>query len=384
MPSDAACGEKLTCMHPGSIVIRCRRRARGKVESKRHRLKPHAPRSRRKRRTKTVHPFKRLLPAGVILLIVVVVGIVGYKVIEHWTLLESVYMVVTTLFTIGFEEVRPLSDTGRILTIVIAIAGVGTAIYAAGQAAEIIVEGEILGYRMRRKMEKRIREMKDHYIISGFGRVGHQVAADFTAARIPYVIIDAKRETVSELEPKGVPHIVGDATLDEILEEAGIRRAKGLVACSDSDVSNVYVTLSARALNPNLNIIARAAQLETEKKLMMAGANRVISPYVMSGRRMAAMAVRPISSDFLDLVTHGGELEFRLHEVAVPDHSPLVDCTLAEVDIRTRSGSLVLAIRKTSGAFDLQPRASSVIHKGDILVVIGTPEQIEALAGIVG
>jgi voltage-gated potassium channel len=319
----------------------------------------------------------------VILLIVVFVGIVGYRVIEHWTLLESVYMVITTVLTIGFQEMHPLSAAGRVLTLAIAIAGVGTAIYAAGQAAEIIVEGEILGYRMRRKMDKRIREMKDHYIISGFGRVGHQVAADFAAAQIPYVIIDSKPETVSELEPKGVPHIVGDATLDETLEEAGIRRAKGLVACSDSDVANVYVTLSARALNPNLNIIARAAQLETEKKLVMAGANRVISPYVMSGRRMAAMAVRPISSDFLDLVTHGGELEFRLHEVAVPDQSSLIDRTLAEAEIRTRSGALVLAIRKASGTFELQPKSSSVICRGDILVVIGTQEQIEALEGII-
>lgn len=330
-----------------------------------------------------MHPLKRLLPAGVILLIVVFVGIVGYRVIEHWTLLESVYMVITTVLTIGFQEMHPLSAAGRVLTLAIAIAGVGTAIYAAGQAAEIIVEGEILGYRMRRKMDKRIREMKDHYIISGFGRVGHQVAADFAAAQIPYVIIDSKPETVSELEPRGVPHIVGDATLDETLEEAGIRRAKGLVACSDSDVANVYVTLSARALNPNLNIIARAAQLETEKKLVMAGANRVISPYVMSGRRMAAMAVRPISSDFLDLVTHGGELEFRLHEVAVPDQSSLIDRTLAEAEIRTRSGALVLAIRKTSGTFELQPKSSSVICRGDILVVIGTQEQIEALEGII-
>jgi voltage-gated potassium channel len=330
-----------------------------------------------------VHPFKRLLPAAVILLVVVCVGVVGYRVVEHWTLLECIYMVVTTILTIGFQEVHSLSNAGRLLTLLIAVGGVGTAIYAAGQAAEIIVEGEILGYRMRRKMDKRIREMKDHYIISGFGRVGHQVAADFAAAKIPYVIIDAKPETVSELEPRGVPHVVGDATLDEILEEAGIRRAKGLVACSDSDVSNVYVTLSARALNPNLNIIARAAQAETEKKLVMAGADRVISPYVMSGRRMAAMAMRPISSDFLDLVTHGGELEFRLHEVKVSDHSPLIDLTLAEAEIRTRSGALVLGMRKSSGIFDLQPQASSVISRGDILVVIGTQEQIEALEKIV-
>lgn len=303
--------------------------------------------------------------------------------LERWSFLESAYMVVITLLTIGFQEVHPLSNAGRILTMGIAILGVGAAVYAAGQAAEIIIEGEILGFRKKRKMERRIREMRDHYIISGFGRVGHQVAADFIASGIPYVVIDSKHETVTELEPKGVPHIVADATLDETLEEAGIRKAKGLVACSDSDVANVYVTLSARALNPSLYIVARAAHRETEKKLKMAGADRVISPYFISGRRMAAMAVRPVMSDFLDMVTHGGELEFRLHEVSIPASSSLANHTLAEAEIRSRSGALVLAIQKTGGNFELQPHALSKIAAGDTLVVIGTQEQIEALERMV-
>jgi voltage-gated potassium channel len=310
---------------------------------------------------------------------VIVVGIGGYIWLEHWTFLEATYMVVITLFTIGFEEVHPLSNAGRELTMFIAIAGVGTAVYAAGRAAEIIVEGEMFGFRKRAKMNKRIREMEGHYIITGFGRVGHQVAMDFDAAKLPYVVIDSKPDTIRELEPKSVPHFVGDATLDETLEEAGIRRAKGLVACSDSDVANVYVTLSARALNPSLYIVARAAQAETEKKLKMAGANRVISPYLISGRRMAAMAVRPVTSDFLDMVTHGGDVEFRLHEITIPARSPLNSHTLAEAQIRSRSGAVVLAIHGGGGTFELQPHASSVIKGGDTLVVIGTPEQIENL-----
>lgn len=300
-------------------------------------------------------------------------------IIEHWTLLESAYMVVTTLLTIGFQEVHPLSNGGRILTIFIAMAGVGSALYAGGQTVEIIVEGEILGYRKRRKMDKRIMEMRNHYLVCGYGRVGHQVAADFAAAKTPYVVIDSKPETVSELEPKGVPHLIGDATSDAILEEAGIRRARGLVACSDSDVANVYVTLSARALNPGLYIVARAGRQETENKLKMAGANRVISPYFISGRRMAALVTRPVTSDFLDLVAHGGELEFRLHEIPVPEKSSLINKTLADAEIRTKSGALVLAIQKADGSFNLQPQASSTIGKGDTIVVIGTQEQIEAL-----
>ena len=330
----------------------------------------------------SLNPFRRLLPIGIILLAVMVIGVIGFMAIEHWTLLEAIYMVTITLLTIGFQEVHPLSSQGRIFTMILAIVGVGTAVYAAGQAAETIVEGELLGYRMRRKMEKQIQELCDHYIISGFGRVGHQVAEDFQGAGISYVVIDTKPETVNELQSQGVPHIIGDPTLDEVLEEAGIRRAKGLVACSDSDVSNVYVTLSARALNAKLYIVARASQRETEKKLKMAGADRVISPYFISGHRMAAMVLRPVTSDFLDTVSHGGELEFRLHEILVPSHSALVNRTLAESQIRTKCGAVVLAIHKASGTFELQPQAGSIIRQGDTLVVIGTPGQIEALVKV--
>jgi voltage-gated potassium channel len=327
----------------------------------------------------TVNPFRRLLPAGAILLIVIAIGLTGFMVIEHWSFLESVYMVVITLTTIGFQEVHPLSAAGRILTMIIAVAGVGSALYAAGQTVEIIVEGEILGYRKRAKMNRRIMEMQNHYLVCGYGRVGHQVAADFNAAKVPYVVIDSKPETVSELEPKGIPHLIADATSDSVLEEAGISKAKGLVACSDSDVTNVYVTLSARALNPVLYIVARAGRRETENKLKMAGADHVISPYLISGRRMAAMVTRPVTSDFLDMVAHGGELEFRLHEILVPENSSLIDKTLAEAAIRTKSGAVVLAIKKADGSFNLQPRASSTIGKKDTLVVIGTQEQIEKL-----
>jgi voltage-gated potassium channel len=326
-----------------------------------------------------MHPFRRLLPAGIILFIIVAVGITGYMAIEGWNLLDSAYMVVITLFTIGFEEAHPLSPAGEVFTMFIAITGVGTAIYAAGRAVEIIVEGEMSGYQKRKRMERKISELKDHYIICGYGRVGRQVGQVFEATGIPYVVIDTKPETTAQLEPKGIPHITGDATSDEILVKAGIGTAKGLVACSDSDVDNVYVTLSARAINPGLRIVARAGMRDTEKKLTMAGADRVISPYFISGMRMAAMATRPVISDFLDLVTHGGQVEFNLHEISISAHSPLVGKTLEQADIRGRSGAMVLAIRSPDGTFNLQPRASSGIEPGCTLVVLGTQGQIDIL-----
>lgn len=329
------------------------------------------------------HPFQKLMPAIFFLTGIAVVGILGYEFIEKWTFLESIYMVVTTLFTVGFQEVRPLTSAGKVFTIFIIIGGVGSAIYAAGQAVEIIVEGEMTGYRKRKRMNKKISEMKNHYIICGYGRVGHQVGQVFEASHIPYVVIDSKKETLDELEAKDIPSIIGDATSDRVLLEAGIQTAKGLIACSDSDVANVYVTLSARVLNPMLYIVARAGFKDTEKKLMMAGANRVISPYYISGIRMAALASQPVASDFLDLVTHGGQVDFRLYEITVPEGSPLCRRSIAEADIRNHSGALILAIKKNDGSFDLQPKAESKIDPNDVLVVIGTQEQFDALEKLV-
>jgi voltage-gated potassium channel len=330
-----------------------------------------------------MHPIRRILPSMTLLGLIALVGVAGYVLIEGWSLLESVYMVVITLFTIGFEEVHRLSPVGRILTIGLIVTGVGTAVYAAGQAVEIIVQGEILGYRRKKRMARQVSAMSSHLVVCGFGRVGHQVAEALDAAKAEYVVIDAKPETAVELETRNVPNIIGDATSDDILMGAGIQRARGLIACSDSDVANVYVTLSARALNPRLYIVARAGLPDTEKKLLMAGANRVISPYLIAGRRMAALATLPVASDFLDMVTHGGQVEFSLFEIPIPQDSRLVDQSLASADIRGTSGALVLAIRKVDGSFDLQARSSSVIGAGDILIVLGTPEQIRRLETMV-
>ena len=309
------------------------------------------------------------------LFVVVIVGTIGYRLIESWSFLDSLYMVIITLFTVGFQEVHALSPLGKLFTIVIIVAGVGVAVYAGTQLVEIIIEGEILGYSRRKKMDKKIKDMKNHYIICGYGRTGHQVGAEFDAARVPYVVVDRKQGIEEQLGPRNIPYIVGDITSDENLIKAGIKAARGLITTADSDVANLYVTLSARVLNPNLYIVARASEIETENKLVMAGANRVIAPYYISGKRMAALATRPVTSDFLDMVMHGESLEFSLNEMTIPDNSPLINKTISEAEIRHKSGALVLAIRRADGTFDLQPDSSSPIAKGDTFVVIGTQEQ---------
>jgi voltage-gated potassium channel len=320
-----------------------------------------------------------LVPALFLLLLIATVGVFGYMMIERWDFLDSIYMVVITLFTIGYEEVHSLSRGGMIFTMFLIVGGVGTAVYAVGRAVEIAVEGEMSGYQKRRRMDKKIRQMVNHYVVCGYGRVGHQVAKAFTTSGIPYVVIDSKQDTTRELEPLGIPYIIGDATSDDVLRRAGIEGAKGLVASSDSDVANVYVTLSARALNPGLYIVARAGDPEIEKKLLMAGANRVISPYFIAGLRMAALATQPVTSDFLDLVTHGGQVDYRLYEITVGTRSGLAGKSLMEADIPGASGAMVLGIRKSDRSFDLQPRASSRLESGDVLVVIGTQQQFALL-----
>jgi len=326
-----------------------------------------------------MNPAKRLLPSGLLLFFVFCIGTAGYVLIEGWSLRESAYMVVVTLFTVGFKEVHPLSPVGEVFTMAVIITGVGTAVYAGGKTVELIVEGELAGYQKRKRMENKIRDIKNHFIICGFGRVGHQVAETFESDGIPYVVIDSKKVAAEELEQKGALGVIGDATSDSLLTDAGIIKAKGLVACSDSDVVNVFITLSARALNPDLYIVARAGLKDTEKKLLMAGANRVISPYYISGIRMAALATRPVTSDFLDIVTHGGKVDFKLFEITIPGNSRFVDKTIKDSNIRHTSGVAVLAIKKADGTFDLQPKATSIIHENDIMVLIGTQEQYEKL-----
>jgi len=326
-----------------------------------------------------MNPLRRLLIPVLILATLIVVGVLAYRFIEGWPLIDSLYMVVITLSTVGFREVYPLNTAGKLLTMFIIVSGVGTAVYTLGQVLELIVEGEIVGFRRKRRMDKIITDMRNHYIICGFGRVGHQVAHELRADKKSFVVIDSKPETAKELGELNLPHIIGDITSDERLEEAGIRAAKGIIACADSDTANVFVTLSARSLNPKLFIVARASQKESEEKLKKAGADKVISPYFIAGRRMASMAMMPVAVDFLDTVMHSEHLELNLGEYKVEEGSSVINKTLGEAKVRQNSGAYILSIRKMMGNFVLQPVADTKVEQGDVLVAIGTPPQLTAL-----
>lgn len=327
--------------------------------------------------------LRRIRLLLVLFLLVIITGVIGYTAIEGWSIGEALYMTIITITTVGFQEVNPLSVAGRYFTIFLVLAGVGTVFYTLASITEFLIEGHLTGFLAERRVEKEIEKLDNHYILCGFGRVGENVAEEFKARNEPLVVIENEPERVEECRSRGLHCIEGDASSDEILLKAGVDRARGLIAAVDNDADNVFVTLSARVLNPNINIVARSILEESREKLLRAGANRVVSPSLIGGRRMAAIALRPLVSDYLDVVTYGDDLEFSLEELIVSDRSEIKGKTLEEADIRKRTGALVLAIRKETGEFNTIPTSQTMLDEGDHLVVLGTKDQLEAIQKLV-
>jgi voltage-gated potassium channel len=311
---------------------------------------------------------------------ITVIGVLGYIVFEGWSFTDALYMTVITVTTVGYREVRPLDTTGQLWTMVLLITGVGTLFYAAVSSVELVVEGAIRGYFGRRRMQAAVGKLNGHYILCGYGRVGRQVAREFARDGVPFVVVDQEPGIIEECLVEGYLALLGEASDDTVLEEAGVRRARGLVAAVDSDADNVFVVLSARKLNPKLNIVARASSDESAAKLEIAGADRTLSPYAVGGRRLASLATQPLVVDFLDIVTRGEKgLEFRLEEFGVPEDSFIAGQTIGELRIGERTGAMILATRNSEGTFDTSPSASDRIRAGDTLIVLGTREQISRL-----
>jgi voltage-gated potassium channel len=299
-----------------------------------------------------------------------------------WSLMDALYMTVITVGTVGYEEVQDLSNstTGRVWTMILIFGGVGLLLYAASSLVELTVEGTIRGYFRERRMRAEIDKLSRHYVLCGFGRVGRQVAREFARDGVPFVVIEQDPSKVEECLDQGYHVLLGEASEDATLEEAGIRRARGLVAAVNSDADNVFVVLSARKMNPNLHIVARASSDESAAKLEIAGADRTLSPYAVGGRRLAFLATNPLIVDFLDIVTRGEEgIEFRLEEFWVPEESLLANRTIGELQIGEKTGAMILAIRSKEGKFDTTPSAQDTIRPDDTLIVLGTRDQVGRL-----
>jgi voltage-gated potassium channel len=311
---------------------------------------------------------------------ITVAGTVGFMLIEGWGLLDSLYMTVTTIFTVGFGEVYPLSRWGQVFTLLLIIGGVGTILYGIGRMVEFVIGGQLTGVFRRRAVRRQVDRLQGHIIICGYGRVGGAVAQHFAAHKAPFVIVDNDPERVGQADADGFLSVRGDATADEVLHVVGVDRAKGLVAALGSDAANIFLTLSARVLNPKLLIVARAASDDIVNKLERAGADHVVSPYGIGGKRMATLVLKPLVSDYLEVVTGGGELEFRVEELELAGDCAAIGHSIAELEVRTRTGATILAVRRAStGIFDTNPAPGSVLDPGDMVVAIGTPTQITRL-----
>lgn len=318
---------------------------------------------------------RRIWVALLALAVVLGGGTLGYWVIGLDPL-DALYQTVTTVSTVGFRELYPHTTGPEVFTIILILVGVGTVLYAFGVLLETVIEGDLFDIWGRRRMEKKINQLSDHVIVCGFGRVGRSIAGHLAAGDQGFVVVDPDAQRLSGLS---YLTIVGDATDDEVLREAGIARARALVAATSTDTTNVYLALSGRALRPDLFIVGRARDTESEPKLIRAGANRVINPQAIGGTRVAAMLMQPHVSEFLDVVTHGDEIEFRLGEVSVSPGSSLAGRSLSEAELREKTGALVLAIRGADNQFQTNPGPETMMSGGDVLIAIGTQVQLDSL-----
>jgi voltage-gated potassium channel len=322
----------------------------------------------------------RLARALAVLLVVMIAGTVGY-VAFGFGFLDALYQTVTTVTTVGFREVHPLSDGGKVFTIVLILAGVGAALYTLGVLMQVFVEGELLDLFGRRRMDRRIAEMTDHVVVCGWGRVGHALGAEVATAGTELVVIDRDEGSLADCP---FPTVVGDATDDVVLEQAGVRQARALVAALDSDAGNLFVTVSARAMHPELFIVARVRVEDSIEKLRRGGADRVVNPQSIGGARMAAFVLQPHVTEFLDVVMHDRNIEFRLEEFRVAPSSPCAGRTIRESQIRDRTGALVLALRRPDGGFSTNPSPDARIEPDHVIIAIGTPVELASLGELAG
>ncbi|MEX0267777.1 TrkA family potassium uptake protein [Leptolyngbyaceae cyanobacterium UHCC 1019] len=323
---------------------------------------------------------QELIGGALSLVGVFLLGSSWYHLVEGWRWLDAAYMTVITLATVGFLEVNPLGDRGRIFTIILILLGVISIGYIVNRFTDALIQGYFQeGLRLRR-LQQQMEKLSDHYIICGFGRMGQQIAAEFQAEGINFVIADFGHDPVMMAEQLGYTAIQGDATLDETLMRLQIEQATCLIAALPSDAENLYTVLSAKTLNPTVRAIARASTEEALVKLQRAGADSVVSPYITGGKRMAAAALRPQVMDFVDGILSSGDRTFYMEEFELTTpNNPYVGQTLREAKLRSQSGALVLAIRRLDGTPIVGPNADTILMQGDHLICMGTADQIRLL-----
>lgn len=325
--------------------------------------------------------MQRLLAAVAALLLLILLGVWGFMYLEGLNPLHALYLTIVTMTTTGYGDLVPVTEKGKLFVVFLLILSVGIIAYASTSLVEILLEGHLAQYWGKRSMKRDIQKLNNHFIVCGAGRVGENVVRRLMAEKKPYIAIEKDEAICRRLWEKEILVLQGDATKDEVLKEAGIERAAGLVSALPNDSDNVYVTLTAKALNPRIRVVARVERLEAESKLKMAGADRVICPATLGGYRMATAMIKPASVDFVETVLHRLNLEIVLEEIKVSPQSPLVDRQIRSSLIRSTAGITIVGIVR-GNEFIMNPGGEEYIRANDILIVLGKPEQFEQIEAL--
>jgi len=326
--------------------------------------------------------LKKLRLSFTLLFCTIAVGILGFHFIEGFSYFEALYMTVITISTVGFQEVRPLSVPGRIFTMIIISTGIMIGAYTIGTLVRMFIEGELSKTFGRRKVEKKISELKDHYIICGYGRIGSLVCKELQEHNKDFAVIENNPSAIERMEANKVLYLSQDATVEETLIEAGIMHARGIVTAVGSDADNVFITLTAKGLRPDIFILARASDEKDEIKLKRAGATRVVSPYLIGGKRMAQVLIKPTVVDFIDLAVMENNIGLRMEECRIKPKSHLVGKNLIESNLRKEYGVIIVLIKKHGGEMIFNPQSTEILEADDILVVLGRHEDMRRMSEI--
>jgi voltage-gated potassium channel len=308
-------------------------------------------------------------------------GTVVFHLIEGWSILDSLYVTAQTVTTVGFGDLAPRTIRGRAFATVFMLVGVGIVLYALTSAVQSIVQSEMVATFGRRRLSRKMSKLRNHFIICGAGRVGSHLIRSLQGSDETFIVIESNAQKVSQLLDFGIAVLVRDATLEESLIEAGVENAKGLAACLPNDADNVYVVLTARDLNPDIHIVARAAEEQAEAKLIRAGANRVVAPTIIGGHRMAMALTKPAVGDFLDSIT-ANQLDLGFEQLEVEPVSSFVGRRLSETNIRSQLNIVIVSIRRANGEIIFNPNAEAVIQAGDMLIAIGSAESLAQLTAL--